>query len=186
MDDDRLDQLWKGFLTRVLLLTGTCGSGKSTIAGLIGNRPGWFHLSEDAVWAQKFGRNRGAFGSAEHRQKRHDVQSIVFSDIRNHLAAGQSVALDATVHEAPPEAYEEYRAFFEANHVSWALRVLHPRLEIAVARDAARSAHAIGADRVADLRAKFTRAVFAPEWFVDTSTDTPGETVARLIADGVA
>jgi predicted kinase len=173
-------------MPRVLLLTGTCGSGKTTIAGLLGARNGWVHLSEDAVWAQHFNKERGAFGSAEHRDKRHLVQGIVFAALRRSLEAGQSVALDATVHEAPPEAYEEYRTLFQANGVNWALRVLHPQLDIAIARDRARAVRPIGADRVADLRAKFTRGIFAAEWFLDTSGDTPEETVARLVSAGVA
>src|SRR5690348_6643254 len=35
---------------RVLLLTGTCGSGKTTVAALLAKRHGWVHVSEDEIW----------------------------------------------------------------------------------------------------------------------------------------
>ncbi|HEY8021733.1 MAG TPA: hypothetical protein VIH93_11560, partial [Thermoanaerobaculia bacterium] len=92
------------------------------------------------------------------------------------------VVIDATVHEAPPEAFHEYRAFFESNGIDWEIRVVHPRLEVAVARDAQRKAWTVGAERVAILRAKFTGMTFASEWFLDTSDDTPERTVHRLLA----
>ncbi len=165
----------------VLLLTGTCGSGKSTIAALLGER-GWMRASEDDVWPQLFGKNRGPFGSAEHRLKRRQVHEVVFAQARDALARGQRVVIDATVHEAPPEAFEEYRAFFEATGVSWQVRVLHPSLEVAVARDKQRSSGSLGAERVARLRAKFTAKVFERGWFLDTSRQTPDETVAALLS----
>ena len=166
--------------TRVLLLTGTCGSGKSTIAALIGARPGWVHVSEDDVWARRFDKSRGAFGTAEHREKRRLVHEIVFESLRTALAADLTVALDVTVHESPPEAYRKYLEFFERHRMAWALRVLHPNLEVAIARDAARERGRMGRAHVASLHAKFTGQVFPAEWFLDTSMETPEESVRRL------
>jgi adenylate kinase family enzyme len=167
--------------TRVLVLTGTCGSGKSTVAALIGARPGWVHVSEDDVWAQRFDKSRGAFGTAEHREKRHFVHEIVFESLRAALAADLRVALDVTVHESPPEAYREYLEFFERHRIAWALRVLHPTLDVAIARDSARESGRLGRARVASLHGKFTGQVFPTEWFLDTSPDTPEESVRRLV-----
>lgn len=66
--------------------------------------------------------------------------------------------------------------------ITWSLRVLHPRLEVAVAPDARRACWTVGARGVAELRAKFTEVYFAPEWFVDNSDETPEETAGRLRA----
>jgi predicted kinase len=170
-------------LPSVLLLTGTCGSGKSTIAALLANQ-GWTRISEDDIWPGLFGKNRGGFGSAEHRRKRRQVHELVFEKVRSALAEGRSVVIDATVHEAPPEAYEEYRAFFHGLGVPWRLRVLHPALEVAVARDAGRSSGALGSERVAQLRAKFTGLVFPAQWYVDTSGQSPSETAEALLRMG--
>jgi predicted kinase len=171
---------------RVILLTGTCGSGKSTIASHLGARPGWARLSEDEIWAAEFGLDRGAFGSSEHREKRRHVQGVAFQRLDQHLAAQTSVAIDVTLHESPPEAFEAYRVHLEARRVSWAIRVLHPSLDVAVARDAARSSKPLGRERIAALRDKFSGRTFPSEWFIDSSTDSVEHTVQRLIREGVA
>ena len=171
---------------RVLMLTGTCGAGKSTIAGLLGVRPGWAHISEDTIWRQEYGLDRGAFGSEEHCLKRGQVQHRVFGEIDEHLLGGRSVALDVTLHESPPEGFHAYRAYLDQRGVQWAIRVLHPSLEVAIARDARRSRRPMAPARIAALREKFTGRDFLGEWFLDTSADTPDETVARLVHAGVA
>jgi predicted kinase len=168
-------------MARVLLLTGTCGSGKTTVSALLEQR-GWRRISEDDIWSARFGKDRGAFGSDEHRCKRRQVHEAVRAAVRAALAAGRDAVIDATVHESPPEAFEEYRDFFAAHGISWALRVLQPRLEVAVARDAARASWTLGARRVGELRAKFTGAVFGAECFVDNSDETAHETADRMVA----
>jgi hypothetical protein len=85
------------------------------------------------------------------------------------------------VHESPPEAYGNYSTFFTSQKIDWLLCVLHPRLEIAIQRDAGRSTWHVGARRVAELRAKFSGLVFGTERFLDNSEDTPEQTVARLL-----
>lgn len=165
-------------ILRVLVVTGTCASGKTTVSTLLANQhPGWVRISEDEIWPLEFGKDRGAFGSDDHRRKRHEVHDVVFAECRRALDAGQSVVIDATVHESPPEAYQAYREHFDACGIPWRLRVLHPRLEAAIARDAARSKGRMGADRVATLHSKFTGAVFDAECFVDSSEETPEQTV---------
>lgn|GEM_PF-5231039 len=168
---------------RALLITGTCGSGKTTITTLL-EQHGWNRVSEDEIWPHLFGKNRGPFGSEEHRAKRRQVHEIVFERVRSALAAGQSVAIDATVHEAPPEAFEEYRDFFDHHGIIWQMRILHPALAVAVARDAGRLRGTLGAERVAELHAKFTGLVFPKSWFLDTSEQSPAETASELLRVG--
>jgi adenylate kinase family enzyme len=166
---------------RALLVTGTCGSGKTTVTTLLAARPGWVRICEDDIWLKNFGNNRGPFGSAEHRAKRRQLHDSVFTACLVSIHQGENVVLDVTVHESPPEAYRSYSAFFTSHNIDWLLRVLHPRLEIAVERDAGRSTWHVGAHRVADLRAKFSGLVFGAECFLDNSEDTPEQTVSRLL-----
>ncbi len=170
----------------VLIVTGTCGSGKTTVSTLLANLYGWARVSEDQIWQERFGKDRGAFGSDEHRRRRREVHAIVQRACSAALGTGRSIVIDGTVHESPPESYEEYRDFLNARGIMWRLRVLHPRLEVAVARDAMRSTGRLGAKRVASLRAKFTGAVFGTQRFVDISDETPEQTTRRMLDNGAA
>ncbi|MDQ6893011.1 MAG: ATP-binding protein [Acidobacteriota bacterium] len=170
-------------MNHVILLSGTCGSGKSTISALLGT-VGWFRISEDDFWHEQFGRQRGKFGTDEHRRKRQQIHEAVSAAVFHAFDEElRPVVIDATVHESPPEAFFEYRAWFEGQHIPWVLRVLHPTLEVAIARDALREGWHAGRDRVSSLHAKFTGFVFSPECFIDTSHDTPEDTLWRLLTD---
>ena len=171
-----------------VILTGTCGSGKTTIAKLLADEAGWKRISEDEIWKKYFGKHRGIFGSDEHRIKRQKVHDIVFKEI---LLFGEEdknkiIVIDATVHESPPEAFYEYRAFFEKHSIKWHLCVLHPRLEIAIKRDSERIDWVAGSERVERLRKKFNGMVFPKESFIDNSDDTPVQTMKRIIQIGEA
>lgn len=163
----------------VLILTGTCGSGKTTVSRALGML-GWTHLSEDTVWMELFGRDRGAFGSGEHRAKRASVHGAIFRSIIEALRMGDHVVIDATVHEAPPEGYQEYSTFFAEHGINWALRILHPQQHVAVQRASSRSGWRADPERVAALHAKFTKTTFPAEWFLDTSCETIEESVAHV------
>ncbi len=165
----------------ILILTGTLASGKTTISKLLATEADWKRISEDEIWKQLFGKNRGAFGSDEHRRKRQQVHKIIFKDILSVHTGNQYIVIDATVHDSPPEAFYEYRAFFEKHSIKWRLCVLHPRLEIAIKRDSQRMDWVAGSERVETLQAKFNGMVFPKEWFVDNSDDTPDQTMKRII-----
>lgn len=167
-------------MNRVLLLSGTCGSGKSTIAQLLADEYGWTRLSEDDVWRRRFHKNRGVLGSEEHRQKRRVVREELVGALR--LAIEKSdVVVDATVHEADPSSIDEYEALFGAAGVGWQLRVLHPRLDVAVQRDATRRDWTAGPARVEALWTKFSGALFDPGAFIDTSDDEARETARKVL-----
>src|SRR5688572_16084007 len=123
----------------VLVLTGTCGSGKSTIAQLLADRHGWVRFSEDDFWRARFHKNRGALGSEEHRQKRLAIREAVVARIVEAASEGQVVVVDAICHEGSPDAWYDYQDLFAKAGLTSVVRVLHPRLEIAIQRDATRS-----------------------------------------------
>ena len=166
---------------RVLVLSGTCGSGKSTVTGIVGTRVGWCHVSEDDIWSRYFGKSRGAFGTPEHREKRGVVHREVLENVRSARRDALHVVIDATIHESPPEALEEYRTMFSGAGIEWHLWVLHPRLEVAIARDAWRASGSLGALRVAALHSKFSGRVIPAECFLDTSAETPEATADRVL-----
>ena len=57
--------------------------------------------------------------------------------------------------------------------------MLRPRLAVAIARDGMRSTGRLGADRVASLWAKFTGKELGVDGFIDSSEETPDQTVTR-------
>ena len=164
----------------VLILTGTCGSGKTTISKLLVIKNGWKRISEDDIWEKNYGKNRGIFGTDEHRKKRYSIHVIVLSEILSIKNEKQNIVLDATVHELPPEAYNEYKELFKKHNIKWDICVLHPRLEVAIKRDSQRIDWVAGSERVKNLRLKFNGKVFPEECFVDNSDDTPFQTLEKI------
>jgi dephospho-CoA kinase len=164
-----------------LILTGTCGSGKTTISKLLARDFGWRRIAEDDIWKLHFGKNRGPFRSEEHRLKRMRVHEKVFAETLVAYQTNHQVVIDATVHEAPPDSYQEYRLFFEGHSIPWRICVLHPRLEVAIARDSQRSEWVAGDERVRLLRAKFTTEIFGHECFIDNSDETPEHTTSKIL-----
>ena len=167
-------------MTHLLILTGTCGSGKTTVSKLLSAKAGWRRISEDDLWKQCYGKNRGVFGSDEHRIKRQQIHSVVFTEILSKSKENLFFVIDATVHESPPEAYYEYSEFFETHNIKWRLCVLHPKLEIAIKRDSQRIEWVAGPERVEKLWKKFTGKVFPKEYFIDNSDETPEQTMKRI------
>ncbi len=166
----------------VLLLTGTCGSGKSTVAQCLAERHGWARVSEDEVWRAHFHRRRGEPGTEEHRRRRGIVRAEVMGRVRAAAGAGRDVVVDATVHEATPDSLGDYAERLEREQLRWSIRVLHPRLEVAVARDAERPDWSAGAAGVESLWRKFTGERLGPDAFLDTSDETPEQSAGRVLA----
>ena len=166
---------------QVLILTGTCGSGKSTLAQLLADQHGWTRISEDDHWRARYHKNRGPLGSEEHRQKRLEIRREIVTQVESALSDGRPVVVDAICHEGIPDAWSDYRDLFASVGIECVVRVLHPRVEVAVERDATRPGWKAGAAGVAELWAKFNGRLFGPEALLDTSDDLPDESVLRLL-----
>lgn len=168
-------------MNRVLVLSGACGSGKSTIAQLLAEDHGWLRVSEDDVWKRQFQNDRGRIGTDEHRRKRVSVRREVVDTVCGALGQAE-VVIDATVHDTDPSSVREYEELFDSSGVSWQIRVLHPELEVVIERDATRNGLTLGAHRVERLWRKFSGQLFDPRVFLDTSVEEPRETAQRVLA----
>lgn len=133
------------------------------------------------MWPRRFGKDRGAFGTAEHRRKRGVVHREVLERVGAARRQGFNVVIEATIHEAPPEALEEFLSVFASAAIGWTLGVLHPPVEVAIARDVGRQGGSLGATRVAGLHSKFNGRVIPAECFLDTSAESPEATMERVL-----
>jgi hypothetical protein len=151
------------------------------VAQVLAEEFGWTRLSEDDVWRKRFHKDRGVIGTEEHRRKRLQVRKEVVDQSIWSLRVSR-VVIDAIVHEADPESIEEYEGLFAAAGIPWEIRVLHPRLDVAVQRDATRLGWTAGAAGVEELWRKFSGQLLAPHTFIDTSDDTPRESASRVLS----
>lgn len=62
-------------MNKVLLLSGTCGSGKTTISKLMAEHQDWERICEDDIWLELFGKDRGDPRLADGMRKRAQIQS---------------------------------------------------------------------------------------------------------------
>jgi hypothetical protein len=86
------------------------------------------------------------------------------------------------VHENGADSIQEYEKLFAASGLEWELRVLHPRLEVAIQRDAGRPGWKAGAEGVEELWLKFSGEIVREDAFLDTSDDEPHESVKRVLS----
>lgn len=150
-------------MNKVLLLSGTCGSGKTTISKLIAEQQDWQRICEDDIWLELFGKNRGNPRLPDGKRKRAKVHEIVFGKIVEYREHKKNVVVDLTVHEAPPDAFLEY--------------------EVALGRDSRRECWNVGTERVKRLREKYIKEIFGAENFIDNSDESPEETLEKHFRD---
>ena len=170
-------------MNKVLLLSGTCGSGKTTLSKLVAKRWNWERICEDDIWPELFGKDRGDPRLPDGKRKRAQVHEIVFDKILEYRRHKKNIVIDLTVHEAPPDAFFEYKEFFEANGIPFEIRILHPRLEVAISRDSRRTCWSVGPERVKRLREKYTKESFGAENFIDNSDESPEGTLEKHFRD---
>lgn len=121
-------------MPRVILIAGPAGAGKTTLAQTIAAQPGWVMLSEDQYWSQL---PRDPFALRSDADK-YEIQALVLADIRRHVAAGQSVALEFIVYDDPPQPVQFYHAAVQALGIPVTVCVLRPSVTTLMARQAQR------------------------------------------------
>ena len=143
----------------------------TAVSPLIFSRRAWTLRVPEGVRAPavNLDKDRGVFATPEHSSRRGCSRKVLGTRpgiARCRIQRGRQ----RDISRAPPEALEEYRTLFAQAGIRWHLCVLHPRLEVAVARDASRACGSLEAARVASPFAKFTGRAISPGCFLDTST----------------
>lgn len=173
----------------VLLLVGPGGAGKTSMGQRIGSEPGWCHIAEDKVWDEL---PRDPF-SARTDEEKSDVQRRVVQLISDRVSMGVSVVLDFILYEIPPQPILFYQAEITKLKVEVVTRVLCPRVEIILERQAARANSHDTEVAVAERRRNAEHQVrcarseyIDPAWVLDSSNLSLDELYARYFAAIVA
>ncbi len=121
-------------LPNVILIAGPGGAGKTTMAKMIGAKPGWVALSEDGFW-NRLPREPHTFRTDVEKAI---VQGMVADAAIEHLERGERVAIEFIVYEDPPQPIQFYASILaEAGHIV-AVRVLRPTVAALLERQAKR------------------------------------------------
>ncbi|MEY3990728.1 MAG: hypothetical protein RI985_1809 [Chloroflexota bacterium] len=159
----------------VILIAGPAGAGKTTMATLIGNKPGWVALSEDAFWA-RLPRDPHLLRTDAEKAI---IQAQVVETAQTALAQGLRVVVEFIIYEDPPQPILfYYTTLTQSGHVV-AIRVLRPTVEVLMQRQLQRgNAHdtelsvemrRLNAEH--QVRCLHSPAI-DPAWVIDTSHQT--------------
>ena len=164
----------------VVLISGIMAAGKSTVAELLARRlPRSVHLRGD-LFRRMVVNGRAdmtARASAEAWRQLRLRYELAATVADRYAAEGFTVVLQDVVLGADLPAMVE-----RIRHRPLAVVVLAPRAEVVAARERARSKNGYGDWPVADLDAEFRADTPRIGLWLDTSEQTPQETVAQILA----
>ena len=172
-------------MTHAILIAGPAGAGKTTMATLIGSKPGWVAFSEDAFWARL---------PRDPHQLRTDaeksvIQAQVVEAALMALAQGLRVVIEFIIYEDPPQPILFYHATLSRSGHGVAVRVLRPPVDVLMQRQLQRgNAHdtelsvemrRLNAEH--QVRCLHSSAI-DPTWVIDTSHQSADSVYATHFA----
>lgn len=152
---------------KVLIITGPAASGKTTLANLVAQLPGWMQISEDEYWG------RHGWGGHRNEEQERTVQTEVSEDLRKLTQEGKNVVLEFILYKLPPNPLSFYIEQLKALGINFDVVVLKPDVETIIERMVKRG-------RASDLAEMKTRKTYAisqiaclndtsikPEWVIN-------------------
>jgi len=168
------------YMSKVLLLTGPGGSGKSTIGELIAERCGFVYLDGDREDTEFF--PDGDQWLPEHSQLLGKAHEKILRKTRELVDQGKNVVIDYIIFGRYLEFIEMFRKEFGDD---FQIKVLFPSQSEIINRDKNRECWTAGCERIAAVCEEFLsiKDEIGADNFVDTSGQTPEETIGIYFSE---
>ena len=170
--------------SKVILITGPAGSGKTHLAERIAQNENWIHVSEDVHWAEiKKGHSAGEARTPEEQRI---VQPAVMFEIKQLLSKGNHVVLEFINYENPPRPLIYYYEELQNAHCPVLVKVLRPTASVIMERKKKRG-RANDQNYETELKnaqhqlACLESSYIKTEWIIDNSRMTVEEVYTKYI-----
>lgn len=163
-----------------MCVTGAPGAGKTTVGAAIASRaPSGAHIQVDLFRKMV----RSGYASPHHWsaevERQYDLaRRAAAATALTYARGGFTVVIDDII---PREVVPQWRALLEGQCSGFVL--LNPPVDVALARNQARSVWTVDPQVVRDLHATLSRVADSADWLVvDTSVASPEEAADRVLA----
>lgn len=163
-------------MQKIFLITGPGGSGKTTIAQLLVRQGNFLWLDGDDEDTEFF--PKGGQWLPENAALLKKAHEKILRKSKELLSQRKNVVVDYIIFGQYEEFFEMFQREFGK---SLEIRILFPRLEECVKRDAKRACWTTGSERIVAVSSEFLalKEKLGSEVFLDTSEQTPEETVKK-------
>lgn len=160
-------------MPNIIVITGPCGAGKTTVSGIVAKELGIQHLKADDVTHELF---PGLESIEQHPKELQQMKDEVLRRAKEFFDNGKSVVVDFVV---LGDFISDFQRTFGDDLV---MRALLPRIEVTIARDTSRDCWTVGEKHVRELHDMFIRdrELIGAGNFIDTSDETAEKTAERI------
>ena len=163
--------------TKVIILTGPGGSGKTTVAEMLEQKLGFVRLDADRADTEFFPHGgQWLPENIENLRKAHDK---ILQLTQAMVAEGKKVVVDYIIFGDYSHFFKKFKEVF-GDDIE--VIILFPSIEETIKRDAERECWTTGHERIRVVRGEFEalKTEIGAEHFVDTSAQTPEATFRML------
>ena len=159
--------------SKVIIITGPCGAGKTTISKLIYKKYHFILISGDEIKNELFPDIKDI---EKHPQKLKKVKHEIFVRAKENFDQDKNVVIDYVV--LGKDYIQKHKKAFADN---LQIKVLFPNIKVILNRDKSRKCWTAGKKCVDELYKKFMdlESLIGSENYIDNSNETPRQTLEK-------